>query len=261
VEYSNRAIAADSNSADAWLTRAYVLATDDPYRMRGAVEAFSRALALDSTTAEGWYQFGQVLMALGQDDRATAAYRRAFALDPNRPMALMSLSAIALKSGRVAEATRLIDSAVAASRTVSSPYVRVVRGRIKLNEGDVRAARDDAELALAMDTNYTIPARSLLASVLWAEGDTVAAAGEIARLLQILGSGNLSPTSVRFVASALLTQGRRQEAVALIERARPRGAVLWFYLQSAEFRSLRSDARFRRVFEEADPKLSADSVH
>ena len=33
-------------------------------------------------------------------------------------------------------------------------------------------------------------------------------------------------------------QGRRQEAIALIERARPRGAYLWFYLQSPEFQSL-----------------------
>jgi hypothetical protein len=51
VEYSTRAIAADSNSADAWLTRAYVLATDDPYRMRGAVEAFALVLRKGGTSS------------------------------------------------------------------------------------------------------------------------------------------------------------------------------------------------------------------
>ena len=236
------------------MTRAYVLAVDDPYRMRGAVDAFTRALALDSTTSEGWYQFGQSLMALGENARAETAYRKAFALDPNRPMALMSLSAMYLKSGKVAEAKALIDSAVGASRTVTSPYVRVVRGRIALMQGDVRAARDEADLALAMDTNYTIPARSLLATVYWTEGDTVRAAAELARLLKDLGAGDPSPTSARYAASALVAQGRNEQALTLIERARPRGAYLWFYLQSLDFQALSAHPRFIRVIREADPR-------
>lgn len=260
MEFSERALAADSNSGDAWLTRAFILAAGDPYRMRGAVEAFTRALALDSTTAEGWYQFGQALMVLGEDARAAAAYRRAFALDPNRPMALMSLSAMSLQAGRVEEAKGLIDSAVAASRTVTSPYVRMVRGRLALRSGDVRAAHDEADLALAMDSINAIPARSLLASVYWAEGDKSRAAAELARLLRDLGPGSPSPTSVRYVASALVAQGRTQDAIALFERARPRGAQLWFYMQSLEFHPLRADPRFKRISDEADPRVAAASV-
>jgi tetratricopeptide (TPR) repeat protein len=191
-------------------------------------------------------------MALGQDDSASAAYRRAFALDPNRPMALMSLSAISLKAGRLAEAALLIDSAVAASRTVTSPYVRVVRGMVRLTQGDVRAARDEAELALVLDTTYTVPARSLLVRVLAAEGDTSGARAEAARMLQDIGT-SVSPTSARFAAGALLAVGRRDEAISLIEQARPRGAYLWFYLRSLEFRPLASDPRFARVYQEADP--------
>ena len=252
MEYSQRAIAADSASSEAWLTRAYVLSVDDPYRFRGAVDAYRRALAFDPTSSEAWYQYGQTLMALGRDDSASAAYRRAFALDPNRPMALMSLSAIFLKAGRVADAGRLIDSAVAASRTVTSPYVRVVRGMVRLTQGDVRAARDEAELALALDTTYTVPARSLLVRVLAAEGDTGQARTEAARMLQDIGT-TVSPTSARFAAGALLAVGRRDDAIRLIERARPRGAYLWFYMRSLEFRPLASDPRFARVYQEADP--------
>jgi tetratricopeptide (TPR) repeat protein len=252
MDYSERAIAADSASSEAWLTRAYVLFVNDPYRFRGAVDAYRRALALDPTSSEAWYQYGQALMALGQDDSASAAYRRAFALDPNRPMALMSLSAISSKAGRVAEAALLIDSAVAASRTVTSPYVRVVRGMVRLTQGDVRAARDEAELALALDTTYTVPARSLLVRVLAAEGDTSGARAEAARMLQDIGT-SVSPTSARFAAGALLAVGRRDEAIRLIEQARPRGAYLWFYLRSLEFRPLASDPRFARVYQEADP--------
>src|SRR4026207_746283 len=104
-------------------------------------------------------------MALGEDAPAMVAYRHAFALDPNRPMALMSLSARLLREGHLEEARRLVDSAVTGSRTNTAPYVRVARGSIALQNNDVRAAHDEADLALAMDSNYTTPARSLLARV------------------------------------------------------------------------------------------------
>jgi tetratricopeptide (TPR) repeat protein/tRNA A-37 threonylcarbamoyl transferase component Bud32 len=258
IGFSERAIAADSMSPDAWLTRAYVLAADDPYHLRGATDAFQRALALDSTNAEGWYQFGQALMVLGRSAEAESAYRRAFALDPNRPMSLMSLSAMYFRAGRLEEAWQVIDSAVAASRTVTSPYVRVVRGRIALMQGDTRVAHDEAELALAMDSGYTIPARSLLASVYRADGDSVRARTELTRVLDDLGSGSISPTSAYYAAGALLAQDMGEAAVSLLERARPRGATLWFYLQSTEFQPLRTNDRFRRVHDEADPR-PADS--
>ncbi len=253
IDYSQRALAADSLSGEAWLTRAYLLSADDPYRMKGAVEAFTRALAIDSTSAEGWYQFGQVLMALGQDDRAIGAYRRAFALDHNRPLVLMSLAAILWQSGRLPEARRVVDSAVTASRTATSPYVRVIRGLIELDGGDVRAAHDDADLALAMDSNYTIPARTLLVKVYLAEGDRTRAGAELARLLKDLGSADPSPTNARFAASALIAIGRTRDAVTMIERARPRGAYLWFYLHAADFRALHADPRFELVYRQADP--------
>ena len=252
---SQRAMARDSGSAAAWLTRAYLLTVDDPYHLRGAVEAFARALTLDSTTAEGWYQFGQALQILGRFDEAGRAYRRAFKLDPNRPMAYMSLSAISLRRGRVAEARALIDSAIAASRNETSPYVRVARGGTALADGDLRVAHDEAELALAMDSVFSIPARSLLARVYVAEGNRTGAAEQIERARSQLGGGDPGTTAVRFLASALVAFGNREEALDLIERARPRGATLWFYLLSQEFDPIRKEPRFQKVFREADPNL------
>jgi tetratricopeptide (TPR) repeat protein len=257
MQLSERAIARDSGSPDAWLTRAYVLSADDPYHLRGAVEAFTRALALDSTTAEGWYQFGQSLQILGRFDQAASAYRRAFRLDPNRPMAYMSLAALSMRKGRIAEARGLIDSAIAASRTVTSPYVRVVRGLIALAGGDLRLAHDEADLALAMDTVYSIPARSLLVKVLVAEGNRVHAVREIATLRAQLGNGAPSPTAARFMASALVSLGEKREALDLLERARPRGAGFWFYLQSHEFDPIRAEPRFQQLYRQADPTTPA----
>ena len=253
MDYSQRALAQDSTSAAAWLTRAYLLSVNDPYHLRGAVEAFSRSLALDSTSAEGWYQFGQSLMVLGRSEEAAAAYRRSFALDPNRPMALMSLSALSLRAGRIAEARALVDSSIAASRTVTSPYVRVVRGSMALAAGEVDAAHDEADLALALDTVYSAPARSLLAMVFAAKGDRSRANQEIRKALADLPEGDVAPTEVRFIAVALVALGLKDQALDLIERARPRGATLWFYLTASGFDPIRSEPRFQRVFAEADP--------
>jgi tetratricopeptide (TPR) repeat protein/tRNA A-37 threonylcarbamoyl transferase component Bud32 len=254
MDFSQRALALDSTSAPAWLTRAYLLSVNDPYRLRGAVEAFTRSLGLDSTSAEGWYQFGQSLMVLGRSEEAAAAYRRAFALDPDRPMALMSLSALSLRAGRVAEARALVDSAIEASRTVTSPYVRVVRGSMALAAGELDAAHDEAELALALDTVYSAPARSLLAMVYAARGDRTRAHREVARAMADLPEGTVAPTEVRFIAVALVALGLKDQAITLIERARPRGATLWFYLTASGFDPIRSEPRFQKVFGEADPR-------
>ena len=253
MDFSQRALAVDSASAPAWLTRAYLLSVNDPYHLRGAVAAFTRSLALDSTSAEAWYQFGQSLMVLGRSEEAAVAYRRAFALDPNRPMALMSLSALSLRAGRVAEARALVDSSIAASRTVTSPYVRVVRGSMALAAGEVDAAHDEADLALALDTVYSAPARSLLAMVYAARGDRNRAHQEIRKAMADLPEGDVAPTEVRFIAVALVALGLRDEALGLIERARPRGATLWFYLGASGFDPIRNEPRFQKVFAEADP--------
>ena len=254
LEFSERAIAADSASAAAWLARAYALVQLDPYRMRGAAEAFERSLRIDSTRAEGWYQFGQALMYLGRDSAAIDAYRRAFALDRERPMSLMSLAAILRKNGQLEEARRLIDTAIFASRTVSSPYVRVLRGIMALDAGDVGLAGDEARLALEMDTSYAVPARSLLVRVRVAEGNRSAAMAEMARVLSELTPGETPPNEALFASGALLALGRHREVLDILERSRPRGAQLWFYLRNPEFIPLRNDPRFIKVETDADPR-------
>jgi tetratricopeptide (TPR) repeat protein len=258
LEFSERAIAADSGSGAAWLARAYALVQLDPYRMRGAVEAFERSLRIDSTRAEGWYQFGQALMYMGRDSAAESAYRRAFSLDRERPMSLMSLAAILRKNGRLDEARRLIDTAIFASRTVSSPYVRVLRGIMALDAGDVGLAGDEARLALELDTSYAVPARSLLVRVRVKEGNRAAATAEMDRLLGQLTAEETPPTEALFVSGALLALGRQREVLDILERSKPRGAQLWFYLRNPEFDQLRANPRFMRVDKDADPREPSD---
>ncbi|HTL04609.1 MAG TPA: hypothetical protein VL241_02600, partial [Gemmatimonadales bacterium] len=128
------------------------------------------------------------------------------------------------------------------------------QGSMALWNGDVRAAHDEADLALAMDSTYTVPARSLLARVYVAEGNPAKAAAEVTRVQQAVGSGDLSPTNARYLAAALVAVGRGQDAIGVLERARPRGAYLWFYMRSPDFKPLQSDPRFQKLFKEADPR-------
>jgi tetratricopeptide (TPR) repeat protein len=258
LDYAERALAADSGSAAAWLARAYALVQLDPYRLRGGPEAFERSLAIDSMRAEAWYQFGQALMYLGRDSAAMGAYRRAFALDRERPMSLMSLAAVLRKNGNLEEARRLVDTAIIASRTVSSPYVRVLRGIFALDAGDIGLAGDEARLALEMDTSYAVPARSLLVRVHVAEGNRAAAAAEMSRVLDALTPEATPPNEVLFASGALLALGRTGDVLDLLERSRPRGAQLWFYLRNPEFDPLRGDPRFMRVVRDADPNRPSD---
>lgn len=245
----------DPKLADAWLARAYLLVQRDPVDFSGAPEAFGRAIALNPGSAEAHYQYGQALMALGCFAQATKEYRRALRIEPHRAMTLVPLSSLALKQGRVDEAVALADSAVRADPGVS--YAHVYRGVIALETGAVERALTATASALRVDSSYSIPALAIRARALARAGDTVQARDQLRRARESLEPEEApSPTAARYIASALAELGARGEAVQLLERARPRGAYLWFYLLSPEFDALRSDARFQRIINEAKPTTS-----
>ena len=66
--------------------------------------------------------------------------------------------------------------------------------------------------------------------------------------------GRPTVTDAAWVGRALVALGEPDLALALLERVRPRGARLWYYLQSPEFEAVRADPRFRRLVEESQPK-------
>jgi TolB-like protein/tetratricopeptide (TPR) repeat protein len=252
VDLTTQALSRDSSSADAWGTKAYLHAIVDPYRLDGSLAAFKRSLALDSMNAEIWHQYGQSLMALGHDDEAIRAYNRALSLEPERPMTLVPLSAMARIHGRLAEARRLADSAISL-HGVSAPYARAVHGVYLLAQGDAAGARRDAEVALATDSSYSAPARSILVGALARLGDTTTALRELDRLRANVNAHVPSMTDARFFGAALVAMGRRDELIDFLQRVRPQGAWLWFYLKSPDFDPVRSDSRFQQIFASVDP--------
>lgn len=238
--------------ADAWLTHAYLLVQQNPRTLAGTRVAFERALAIDSTNAEAYYQYGQTLMIAGRYAEAADAYRHALRIDPERPITLMSLAVTLDDRGDVAESRRLLDSAV--TMDPAAPYAYAVRGYFYARERKWSAARKDAETALGIDSSYAVPSRSVLAAALAGAGDMAGARAEFARALRATSDSLApSPTDSHFLAFAAVTMGDSARALDLLERARPRGAWLWFGMQQPDFDPVRQSRRFRRLVAESSP--------
>jgi tetratricopeptide (TPR) repeat protein len=250
---ADRALALDSASSDARLSRAHLLVIQDPVLMRGALDALEGAIALDPRNVEALYQYGQVLMALGRWDEARIAYRRVIALEPERAQTYVSLGSIERKMGLSELARRLYDSALVAEPGAS--YIRSARSGLRLAEGDLAGALEDAQIAVRTTQGYIIPPRSVLAAALARSGDSAGAAREIALARAAMANPDApSPTDARWICLALLAVGREDEALSLLERARPRGAWVWFYFMASDFDSIRNTTRFVRVMQDAHPE-------
>jgi DNA-binding SARP family transcriptional activator/TolB-like protein len=246
------ALELDSLSADAWTARAYLLELADPVRMRGAAEAFERAIALDPRNVEAIHQYAQVHEALGNWEPALAAFRRTLLLEPDRSLPYVAMASIEWKRGAPKEARKLYDSALAVDPGAS--YALSARAVLRIFDGDVKGGLEDAETAVRIEDGYSIPPHAVLAIALAKSGSQVRAELEVDRALsEVVDPSAPSPTDARFIASGLLAVGRRDEALSFLDRARPRGAWLWFYCLAPDFDSVRTDPRFVRVMREAKP--------
>jgi adenylate cyclase len=251
MDLSERALELDSVSPEGWLSKAYLTQLSDPAGPAAALATFSRAVALDPANPEAHHQYGQTLTTLGRYPEARAAYHAALAIDPERPMTLVPLSAIALREGDVDAALRWADSAVALAP--NAPYAWASRAKLRVGLGEPALARTDAEKALRIDPSYELPARSSLASALWALGERASAEEELGRARNaMVRPDRPTPTEVYYLAAALLRMDRREEALDLVDAARPRSVWLWFYLQGPDFDEIRDDERFRQVVEASD---------
>jgi adenylate cyclase len=260
LQLAEEAVKLDSLSADAWMARAYLLESADPVRMSGAAEAFERAIALDPRNSEAVYQYAQVHEATGNWDLAVPALRRSVQIEPDRALPYVALASIAWKRGQPAEARRLYDTALVVAPGAS--YALSARALLRVHQGDVKGGLADAETAVHVEDGYSIPPHSVLAIALARNGEAVRAGLEVDRALsEVPDPAAPSPTDARFIASALVAVGRRHEAVDMLERAKPRGAWLWFYALAPDFDPVRSDPRFVRVMQEAHPQTSSETKH
>ncbi|HET9707484.1 MAG TPA: tetratricopeptide repeat protein [Gemmatimonadales bacterium] len=242
----------DSASSDAWMAYGLLLWLLHPRTFQGVIEAQQRAVTLDSGNAEALNLLGVTLANVGRDSAAAAAFRQALMIEPGRPISLMRLAEIDFLAGRAEQARNLLDSAVTVAPGFHYAYLD--RAWVLLRLGNVTAARADAETALRLAPDDYEAARGVLAATQAATGDTLHARAGLDSLVAPFDRGAVvREAQVWNIAMPLVALGDTARALALIERARPRGAMLWWNLRWPEFGPLRAAPRLQRVFDESDP--------
>src|SRR6266550_1889136 len=250
---ADRALQQDSASADAWMARGFLLSFRNPRTFAGVREALLRALGLDPRNAEAPHQYGMALLCLGRDSAAADMYRRALQLEPERPITLFNLGRVAARRVRYAEARRWADSALAIDP--GADYAYVLRAVAEFRLGKPAEARADAETAARLRSGFRVPGEAVLALLELQAADTSAARTRIERLeREVRSTGNQTVTDAAWVGRALVALRESDRALALLERVRPRGARLWFYLRAPEFDAIRSTARFEKLVGESAPQ-------
>jgi protein O-GlcNAc transferase len=78
-----------------------------------ALAALEIAVQMAGNSALAWFNYGVAAQALGMNDRAADAYRRAMTLDPGHTEAAMSLGVLLHMSGNAAGARELYESVLA----------------------------------------------------------------------------------------------------------------------------------------------------
>ncbi len=248
---ANRALMHDSTLADGWMARGVLLYMRYPRTLDGAEAALRRATALDSGNAEAWHQYGAFLQYAGPCDSSLAPMRRALALEPGRAVTWTEIADCHAVRHRDGDALAAYDSALASSPDFYP--ASTARAWLRVRLGDKAGARADAEAALRSSPEgaeyFGLAARAAVAAD---DGDSVLAR----RLMQqaavpfVAAQNEGRPaTAVQaaMLVDGLAASGQRKLALDWLERIEPRGALLWWLMQSPQMDPLREDPRFKRV--------------
>ncbi|MBI4419800.1 MAG: AAA family ATPase [Gemmatimonadetes bacterium] len=252
--YADRTLRQDSSVSEGWMARAFLLLNQNPRTLDGASDAVQRAIALNRRNAEAVHRYGYILSLLGEDSAAAEVYQRALALDPARAGTLASFAILAFNQRRYPRALRLLDSALTIDPAFY--YLYVVRSVFRRSAGNIRGARADAETAVRLGAADQVAAQAALAAVEAREGQVAAARSRVERSLE--GLPRTGPIflvrEARHVAAALVEVNEPEPALDLLERIRPRGGLLWQYLEWPDFDRVRSHPRFQRLLAEVTPR-------
>jgi TolB-like protein len=248
---ADRALALDSLSADGWMARGYLRSMRYPRTLDGAIAAMQRATLLDPRNAEAWHQYGSMLANLRAEESVSAT-RRALALEPGRPVSWVQLGNILEVLGRDADASTAYDSAAVLDPAFYPAYA--FRTWVRLRAGDVAGAQADAEAALrSSPPGETYYGSAPLAAVAAYGGDTAAARRIMAQAMAPFATRAPGPLVSQMLALGLIAAGQPDEAVAVLERTVPLGALLWISVQFPAFEPLRRMERFQRLMESIRP--------
>jgi TolB-like protein len=237
----DRAIRQDSMSAEVLMARAAGVdqAVSRPW--------LARAVALEPRNAEAHFTRALGLRILLEDPAATAEFKRAVDLEPDRALFLVNLGQTHLIARRFVEAQRWLDSAVALRPEAPFYYLSQAFGRLQV--GDTAGAR--ATAALVAGHGSVNGREEILALIEARAGDSVAARARLVSVETALrGSDCIVSHECLELSFTLASVGARERALAVFERmSRERWLVYWS--SRPEFDAIRREPRFQRVLAES----------
>jgi cellulose synthase operon protein C len=211
IETFNRIVAsgkADVQTYDV-LAQAYA-AVGQP---QPAIDALRKAEAMAPDDLTVRSRLASLLLDTGQADQAMAELDHAFALAPKRPDIAEALFLAALKTGDPGKEDATLAKIRAAQG--NTPVVQNLDGLLKLTRLDVVGARATFEAILQKNPDF-VAAKINLARVLAMQGDQ---AGYEKTLTAILDKNPLIEPALTMMTEALVSSGRVDDALKLLERA------------------------------------------
>lgn len=255
---AERALRADSLSAEAWRIRGMLEMHRNPRDFTAASQAFQQAVAIDPSNATVLHAYAAMQSRLGNLQAAADLERRALSSEPGRPISLFILSEVAYRSREYQQAITWLDSALVVEPGFFFAYA--FRGLAKLQLGDLDGARADGEISARFSAGVDVPGVTVVALTDVARGDRPSAVARLARLQRVISArGGGSSQEALWLAMIEVALGEHEAAVDRLEGTPAKSAEFAFWLLLPEFGPLRDDPRFRRLFEETRPRLGEPS--
>jgi adenylate cyclase len=253
VRASERALEADSNSAQAWISRAWVMRDIEPTSRADMHRALLRAMRIDSTVAEAWFLMGNVWADSLESRRAIDAYRRAISIDPAYKNALAFLTFEYMWMGNNDSAVVWGDSGkkIDASHIV----IRQALAQARRARGDWAQAEEEYRAVVQIGTGSDrITGFAGLAELAWRRGDHRAADTIIARATATADTVHPSLHDAAYLAWAYAQTAQHDRALSLLERYDPRyDAHFQLHLHFDPMLDvLRQEPRYRALLRRSD---------
>jgi serine/threonine-protein kinase len=237
---ADRAIALDSNLAEAWAARGVL--HQRRWQWADAERDFRRAIAIDPNNAPAHQGLGELLTLRGRAPEAVAALQRAAQLDAGSPVIVGSLGVALALAGRTSEALATAERAVSYDST--QLVTRIMLGGTRLYARRPADAVAPLEAAVQMDPSSAI-ALGLLgyADALLGDGD---ATHRISARIDALPAGPGKEVAAGRIALGL---GDTAQALTHLERA-AKAKDPFFSTESARspiFAPLAGNARYQAL--------------
>ena len=224
VRASDRALEADSNSAEAWMARSGILRELDRTTLQDRLEALERALLIDSANADVWFMISGVWQESLEHRRAIGALRQAVKLNPRNSNSLgfLGMNYLWLRNNDSAmiwaDSARKVDPVAI--------WARQVRGSALGELGNMAEAEKEYEAATRLGRGPDqVFAFAALAEIYFKRGDKHAADTTLKHAIARADTTHPSVHDAAYLAWGYVGTGQLERALRLLERYQPRRDV------------------------------------